>query len=262
MIRHTPLTPEQIHYLADEYHLTTDGRSFPASPVPVAHLLDPARCAAYLDRVGSAIQSPSRAITASAVSKRYAYLTVAPALYAMSIYNKGLDFLIGNCSLQSPVGANDHWLPGVSLIGTGAALRVSEPVAGERHEWRDEILRRLFAGNIAPLYRTLSNTASIPLPILWENAAVRLYPVYDDPHEQPEEIEEVTARKRDDFEYLIHTAPASIFGEKKNPLAQLYSKTKKKRYETKSVRIRATCCLYYKVGSSDGSTCLNCPITR
>ncbi|MGF9911062.1 IucA/IucC family C-terminal-domain containing protein [Paenibacillus ehimensis] len=248
MKRLTSFDAEQSDYLAEEFHLSVDRRPEPARSVPVTDLLDEAACGAYLDAVTSLILSPSRMVTASAFSKRYAFLTIAPVLYAMTMYNKGLDLTMDRCAVPWPDDTHGSWLPGIILT----TARVTEPAAGRRAEWREETISTLFSGHIAPLFRSLSKAAAVPISILWENAAVRLYSLYE------KRIGE-GAVSGEDFAYLIHAAPARLFGETRNPLARFYGTASRRGNTSSPARTRATCCFYYEVGSSDGSYCSNCP---
>ncbi|WP_176706224.1 ferric iron reductase [Paenibacillus hemerocallicola] len=125
---------------------------------------------------------------------------------------------------------------------------VTCPASGHRNEWRKQTVERLFAGHLARLFHSLSKAAPIPMPILWENAAVRVYSLYEKRIGQGAGRDEAF-RIRDDFEYLISTAPAGLFGEAGNPLAKFYgtaSAAAASNSPASSARIRKTC-LYYRV---------------
>jgi len=193
-------------------------------------------------------------VTASLFSKRYAFLLVSPGLYAMTMFNKGLDLSVGNCRVES--GYRDEaWIPNLRLT----EVRVTQPASGHRCEWRDGVIQGIFAGHLAKIWRAVSAAARIPLSILWENTAVYVYALYE--RRIAEEADgERRFRMQEDFEYLVRDAPAVLFGEEHNPLARYYLPTGSVASSVagsdKPVRIRKTCCFYYKVGSD---YCPACP---
>jgi ferric iron reductase protein FhuF len=191
--------------------------------------------------------------TASQFAKRYAFLTAAPGLYAMTLYNKGLEASIEHAFLGAPGEQNKPW-PAHMYINQ---LQVSEPAGGYRDEWREEIVKSLFAGNIARLWRALSKTAGLPMPILWENTAVRVFSLYEKRMGAGAGKEE-RLRIEDDFAYLVHHAPGALFGEAQNPFAAFYHDAPTVSSATPPVRMRKTCCFYYQV-SAGGEYCTACP---
>jgi ferric iron reductase protein FhuF len=213
--------------------------------IPVRSVLDSEQCISYLDRLTGIFQSPSRAVAASQFSKRYAFLTLVPALYTMTMFNKGLNLSIDNSYVES-VFRDQIWLPHLRL----ADLTVSSP-ANHRHEWREEMLSVLFAGNLAPIWRSMSAAANISMSILWENTAVYVYWLYEKRLTEETKSQNIS-RIQDDFHYLIHEAPGYLFGEAANPLQKYYSPL------NTSCRIRKTCCLYYQI-SAAADYCSGCP---
>lgn len=242
--------PEQWAYLSKQFGICEKNAN---RAVPVTDLLVEEKCVAYLDEMSKAVSSPSRMTTASAFAKRYAFLTIAPALYAMTVFNKGLNMSVDNCFLGTPAQPGDAWLPHVSLSG----LQTSEPSPGKRDKWRDGVIRSLFAENLAPVFRVMSKAADAPKAILWENAAVRLYSLYEKRLGQGAD-EQVISRIQEDFDYIIHAAPGSLFGETRNPMARFYGEPGGGAGSEPAVRIRKTCCFYYEI-EADGAYCSNCP---
>ncbi|MFC5652654.1 IucA/IucC family C-terminal-domain containing protein [Paenibacillus solisilvae] len=253
MTEKTGLKPEELAYLTQSYPISTHSRLQQASSISMADLVDEAKCAAYLDRLTGALGSPSRMITASQFAKRYAFLAAAPSLYAMTVFDKGLDLSLKNCHLVAPEG--QLGAAGLSL----ADLQVTVPTAGNRAEWRQGLINGLFADNLAPVLRTLSQAANIPMAILWENTAVRVYSLYEKRiAERADSEAQSRSRAQDDYEYLVRQAPAALFGEKENPLATFFGTAKTDSSTPSSARIRKTCCFYYEV-SSIREYCSACP---
>jgi ferric iron reductase protein FhuF len=87
----------------------------------------------------------------------------------------------------------------------------------------------------------------VPQAILWENAAVRIAPVYEDV------LSIETARE--DYNYIVSGASAEMFGERRNPLAAFLEPASPK-VAFLAERVRKTCCLYYEMAPE---YCRKCP---
>ncbi len=216
-------------------------------------LLVPQTCAKLLDSLTAAIGSPSRRITASLLSKRIAFLTTAPGLYAMTMYDKGLDLSLENCHLEYHY-AHKRWQSGMLLEN----LAATEPPKGCRAEWRRQVIAGIFAGNLSRLWQSLSSVAKVPLPILWENTAVRVYSLYER-HMTGSGYACTQSRIRDDFNYLVRDAGPEIFGAAGNPLAEFFWPTQRTYHSAQPIRIRKTCCYYYKA-TEPREYCSVCPL--
>jgi len=251
MNKQTRLAQDEWDYLNEHFGLYEYGLTRPVHSVRALDLLDDGMCSDYLDRLTVLLQSPSRMTTASQFFKRYAFLTAAPQLYAMTVHNKGLDLSVENTFLESSPGHS--WLEHVSLADADAAM----PEASERHVWRDKVILALFAGNLGKLIAVMSRVANVPKPILWENVAVRVFSLYEKRIGVSGEQQE-QSRGREDFQYLIQQAPGALFGEKQNPLSRFYGKTTVASVSNTSMRVRKTCCFYYEVSSVE-EYCSNCP---
>ncbi len=246
------LEPEEWDYLTKNFGIAACPTPNRTGFVPSKDLLDEDKCTAYLDRLTEILRSPSRMTTASLFAKRYAYLTVTPSLYAMTVYNKGLDVSSEHVFLEAP---EDHSRPWTDMYLHH--IEVTEPVGGKRDEWREAIVRSLFAENITRLWHTISKVAGVPMPILWENTAVRVFSLYEKRMEAGAGREE-RLRTEDDFAYLVQKAPGALFGEMQNPFAAFYNDAPAVSSTTPSVRMRKTCCFYYQI-STNGEHCAVCP---
>jgi ferric iron reductase protein FhuF len=248
----SPLNPEEMDYLTKHFRLTTNISPDPKFSVPSINLLDETKCLAYLDRVRGIFQSSSTLVTASQFSKRYSFLAIAPSLYAMTMFNKGLDFCAENCMIESAY-QDKTWLPKVRLTN----WLVTPHIDGNRHEWRDHIIKNIFAGNIAKVWRAISKAGNIPMAILWENTAIYVYWLYEKRIGE-EASDQQISRVHEDFQYLLSEAPASLFGEKENPLGRYFSPQITTTSSSQEVRIRKTCCYYYQI-SPNKDYCSTCP---
>ncbi|MEC0225714.1 IucA/IucC family C-terminal-domain containing protein [Paenibacillus alba] len=249
MNKQSRLALDEWDYLSRHFGLCESDPTRSVYSVKALDLLDVEICSDYLDRLTVLLQSPSRMITASQFFKRYAALTAVPLLYAMTVYNKGLDLSAENCSLESSPGHS--WLEYVSLADTDAVI----PEASERHIWRNKVILALFAENIGKLIAVMSKVANIPKSILWENVAVRLFSLYEKRIGLTGEQQE---QSRADFQYLVHQAPGALFGEKQNPLSRFYGKPTFSSASNMPMRVRKTCCFYYEVSSVE-EYCSSCP---
>ncbi|OME80756.1 hypothetical protein BK120_18945 [Paenibacillus sp. FSL A5-0031] len=251
MNKQSQLAQNERDYLSQHFGLCEYDGTRSVGSVRALDLLDMEMCSDYLDRLTVILQSPSRMVTASQFFKRYAFLTTAPLLYAMTVYNKGLNLSARNCILGSSLGHS--WLEHVSLADSDAAM----PEASERHVWRNTVMQALFAENLGKLVAVMSRAANVPKPILWENVAVRIFSLYEKRIGLTGEQQE-QSRARADFQYVIHQAPGVLFGEKQNPLSRFYVEPTCSSVSNTPMRVRKTCCFYYEV-TSDKEYCTNCP---
>ncbi|CDG17672.1 IucA/IucC family C-terminal-domain containing protein [Xenorhabdus doucetiae] len=222
--------------------------------LPATALTDETTCRALLDELTPVIGSPDRAITASLLSKRLAFLTTGSCLYAMSVYNKGLDLSLGNTLIE--YGHDD------GLWTSSLPLRQIQPVVapeGAREAWRRNIIGTLFAGLLAPLWQTFSRAGEISSHILWENTAVRVYSLYE--RRMAKVVcPSLKARITQDFDWLINGADAALFGLPENPLSR-FRRPLAVTGDGCKVRFRRTCCFYYKA-SAPVEYCSACPLLR
>jgi ferric iron reductase protein FhuF len=244
--------PEEWTYLQRNMRVTITRSEETDYSITVKDLLDEDLCAAYLDRISNVLGSPSRMVTASSFSKRYAYLVINPGLYMMTKCNKSLDVSIHNCHVES-LYHNDTWRPHIRYT----LAHATEPGAGSRDEWRDQLIQTMFADHLAVLWRVISKVAKVPIAILWENTAVYLYHLYEKTL-AAEVDEQGRARLLEDFDYLRSGASGSLFGERKNPLTTYYGPKYTTPASDHPIRFRKTCCHYYELADA-GEYCTNCP---
>ncbi|MEK3732709.1 IucA/IucC family C-terminal-domain containing protein [Paenibacillus sp. FSL M8-0334] len=247
------LEPNELEVLAAEYRLRQVPSTDRTFSIPFADLVDQDKVAAYLAGVKGIFGTSSETAAASLFAKRYAYLTVAAALYAMSRLNKGLDYTLENGWIES-VYDKQLWLPEGRLMD----WRVIEPAPGQRSGWRERVLGQLFAGNVSLVWRALAKTARISKSVLWENTATIVYALYEKNYPEgatPEQLERI----RDDYRYLLQEAPGHLFGEKRNPFQQFNTPKRVTAVSDDLIRVRTTCCLKYVVSDKPDSYCRTCP---
>lgn len=243
---------DQMDYLIQHFRLMTSLSQDTILSTPSIDLLNETKCSAYLDKLEGVFTSPINYVKASLFAKRYSYMIIASSLYAMTMYNKAFNYSVENCQIES-VYDNNIWLPNVRLTD----WHVTEPEECSRNEWRDEVVKTIFAGHIAKVWRTLSKTANIPIATLWENTAIYVYWLYEKRIGEAA-TEQQKCRIDEDFHYLLHTAPAALFGLTKNPLARFNSPQYTVSTSDQQIRVRKTCCYYYQI-SPDETCCSTCP---
>ncbi|MFS0726616.1 IucA/IucC family C-terminal-domain containing protein [Paenibacillus sp. 1P07SE] len=244
------LTPEEWRELSDGFGLTLADTTRPMiRSIAVSELLDAQTCAAYLDWMARYIGAPSRRVAASMLAKRYAYLLAAPAAYAMTKFGKALLPELDQCLLITP--DPDHE-PGRTRFPDLALtdVQVSCPGLEGRDVWREERLQQLFAGHLTPLLRSLSETAKVPIAVLWENVFVRLAPLYA--HSLGD-----TVHGLDDAMYLLHEASPDLYGERRHPFARFIPGSSCDDLGMAADATRRTCCFYYEMSEE---YCRKCPL--
>ncbi|PZD94314.1 hypothetical protein DNH61_18050 [Paenibacillus sambharensis] len=239
--------------LTEDYRLTKMSSPDRSLSVPSLDLLDTNRCRSYMEGAAEIFGTTVIAAAASQFSKRYAYMTMASGLYAMTMFDKALDYSLENCRIES-VYQGSSWLPEVRL----SDWQVSSPAAEGRKEWRDQVVSRIFAGNIAKVWRSIAAAARIPASTLWENMAISVYWLYE--KRMVEGADESGLRRiEEDLRYLLEEAPAELFGERENPLMKYNNAETVISSSGEPKRKRRTCCLLYKVSGSS-PYCVTCPL--
>lgn len=206
----------------------------------------------YLENLGPHIGSPNLRVTASIFVKRYAFLAVI-YLHSLTAWNKKLDVSFHNLILQTKK-EEDMWLPTFYF----QSKTVQEPKE-DRNEWREEALKELFSENIHYLINRLSKVTKQSKAILWENISLYIFWLYETVLIKSED-NQLRNRVKQDFYFLVHEAPGSLFGNyHTNPIKQFYVNKRYIDHLQEEVRVRNTCCLSY---SLMGKTkyCKSCPL--
>lgn len=245
------LTPDEHAFLQKTFRLCTltgaDARS-----VPAESLLNVRDCRSFLRHVMPLTGAPDMAIAASLWSKRLSFLATGNVLYAMSVFDKGLPLSLSASRLEY---AHDNGLWTSSLPAEIAAI---DYLSGKRDAWRETIVEALFNGFLSPIWQNLAQASGLPIQILWENTAVRVFSLYQGRMERLDEMQR--QRKQDDFNWLIGQASPSLFGLAWNPLKR-FRRPPQLNAAGDPVRFRRTCCFYYKA-TEPAEYCLNCPLCK
>ncbi|TSB47371.1 IucA/IucC family C-terminal-domain containing protein [Alkalicoccobacillus porphyridii] len=212
-----------------------------AEGLPASHLLDEELCRSFLSQYMLDIKAPNQRVAASLFMKQYARITVAAALYHISLYNGFVSLPIERC-----------------LFSKDRTLHIQQDECewiewdcGDRETWLTEMLHPLFAEHLTPMILVLQRESKLPSKILWENVAVRINSFYRKMLTQELTPVESTQIK-DDFHFLKE-ASGDLFQLKKNPLATFL------HLETEACT-RRTCCMYYLMGKNE--YCGVCPLPK
>ncbi|KAA0016971.1 siderophore-iron reductase, Fe-S cluster protein [Salinicola corii] len=251
-VRVNGFTSDQWHYLTDTLRLIpasrADGRSLGAR-----ELLDPERCRTLLAQVAPSIGAPERRTAASLLTKRLGFLLTGAPLYALSVCDRGLDLSLDNCVIEFAHDAG-RWTSSLPL----RSLEGETWPRGDRDMARRELVQRLFAGLIAPIWHVLETEGGVSSRILWENLAVRVYSLYERRLARLEG-EAVRTRCAEDFAFLRDAEP-DLYGLDFNPIARFFH-ARSGTSEGGTERFRRTCCLYFKA-TCPAEYCQTCPLLK
>lgn len=247
------LETEHWEELASQCRLVPGHQRDREFAMPASALLDERTCRELMDNLTPILGSPHHYVTASLLAKRIAFLTTGTALYALSALNRGLDLSIGNCYLEYR-HQDGLWQSHMPLSETTTCV----PAPGHRDQLREQVISHLFAGHLTPLWNRFRAVTRVPLPVLWENTAVRVYSLYEK-RLSGQDCPVRQQRIDDDFHYLIHQAPAELFGLGYNPLHRYFHT--QRCDPTAGTRIRKTCCYYYRA-TDPAKYCSTCPLPQ
>jgi ferric iron reductase protein FhuF len=214
--------------------------------ITVTDLLNEEKCLSFLQKQMIELKAPNLLVTASMVSKRYAYLVVSSTLYSMVEFNCALKLPVKACTLS----------PERELYIQIEMCKCQEIKSIGREEWREIVLRDLFSSHITPVLDILKRTSRIPSSILWENVAIRINSIYR--KTLVYELDPVKiCRLNSDFNFLKNSS-GDLFNLKENPIQHYLKKGK----ELELNPGRKTCCMYYKLEEDVEGVgyCGNCPI--
>ncbi|MEL0622165.1 IucA/IucC family C-terminal-domain containing protein [Marinomonas arenicola] len=234
-----------------EFGLKSYAQDEPLS-IDSSKLLDEYLCLETLQKIMPELGASNLKVTASLVMKRMAFLTLAPMLYAMSGFDKGLDASLSNCVFEYPL-ENALWVSKMPLKDTSVTTGVDD-----RDRWREALLSKVFAGNLTLLVERFYTLTNVSKRILWENIAVRVFSIYE------QRIlmtipEEKRAQAKLDYDFLLDKNTTVLFGLNENPLLAFYRAKQKTALSDKPVRVRRTCCFYYQA-TEPAEYCNSCPL--
>ena len=219
-------------------------------------LLDDALCLETLQKIMPELGAPNLKVTASLVIKRAAFLTLAPVLYAMSVFDKGLDASIENSVFEYPL-ENKMWLSKMPLKTTAVSVW-KDSDKEDRDAWRNEILSKVFTGHLTLLVEQFYRLTKVSRRILWENVAVRVFSIYEQ-RILVNITEEMMPKAQADYAYLLDKSTTKLFGLNENPLTIFYRDKQLTALSENPIRVRRTCCFYYQA-TEPPVYCGSCPL--
>lgn len=219
-------------------------------------LLDDALCLETLQKIMPELGAPNLKVTASLVIKRMAFLTLAPVLYAMSGFDKGLDVSIENSVFEYPL-ENRIWQSKMPLKDTSVSVWKSSDKES-REVWRDDILSKVFSGHLTLLVEQFYRLTKVSRRVLWENIAVRVFSIYEQ-RILTNIAEEKRVIAEADYAYLLDKTSTQLFGLEENPLTVFYREKQLTALSENPVRVRRTCCFYYQA-TEPPVYCGSCPL--
>lgn len=219
-------------------------------------LLDDVLCLETLQKIMPELGAPNLKVTASLVIKRVAFLTLAPVLYAMSSFDKGLDASIENSVFEYPL-ENRIWQSKMPLKDTSVSVWKSSDKES-REVWLNEILGKVFAGHLTLLVEKFYHLTKVSRRVLWENIAVRVFSIYEQ-RILTNIAEEKRVIAEADYAYLLDKTSTQLFGLEENPLTVFYRDKQLTALSENPVRVRRTCCFYYQA-TEPPVYCGSCPL--
>tara|TARA_R110001599_G_scaffold179411_2_gene372032 strand:+ start:26816 stop:27610 length:795 start_codon:yes stop_codon:yes gene_type:complete len=244
------LLPEEWKVLA-AFGLKSYQQNEPLS-IDSSKLLDTALCLETLQKIMPELGAENLKVTASLVMKRMAFLTLAPVLYAMSGFDKGLNASLANCVFEYPL-ENRLWLSKMPLKNASVTSW-----SDNRNRWREAVLNQVFAGNLTLLVEQFYALTKVSKRILWENIAVRVFSIYEQ-RILVSVSEEMESKAQEDYAYLLDNSTTELFGLNENPLTVFYRDKQLTTLSENPIRVRRTCCFYYQA-TEPPVYCGSCPL--
>ncbi|WP_270180510.1 IucA/IucC family C-terminal-domain containing protein [Alkalihalobacillus sp. CinArs1] len=214
----------------------------------VKDLLDADHLKRFLQKLVDEGHFPSLIVAGSQFVKRYAFMLLVPFLYSFTKWNKpivaGPEMLKYNVDTSTTPWMMNFVLPNDTMSKSAT-----------RSEMRAKLADELINKNLAPLIETIVGSTKLSPTILWENAAIYLFWLYET-ELQKDAGEEQLARIQEDFHYLLKEFQCTSFTCGVNPFIQYH--TEKEETANGKQRFRRTCCLFDQA-SDDGRCCKTCP---
>ncbi|OLO39322.1 hypothetical protein BTR23_09765 [Alkalihalophilus pseudofirmus] len=237
----------------EEYRICFKEEATSELTIEVNDMLDRQKLVTYLEEIKQELQAPDLMVAASAFSKRYSYIIIAPAIYSFLMLNKQLEMDVSNLTILPSV-SNEKWLPRLYLKKQKARIPDTEE---ERESCRNQLFKTIFQHHLSSLWNEVSHLCKIPKQILWENTSIYTFWIFESLLQQTDLSPEIRDKIQIDFDFLLYETQNLIFeNNTTNPIAAYYGE--KTNLDGKAVRIRKTCCFYYAI-SKEGAVCKGCP---
>ncbi|WP_088103313.1 (2Fe-2S)-binding protein [Halalkalibacter urbisdiaboli] len=123
--------------------------------------------------------------------------------------------------------------------------------------WRREQLVNFYKQVVTPVLEALSQSTSIRIRELWGQLVGGLHYGHKIGLTFIEEAQKDIVKQ--DFNWLLEKAAPEIFRCDKNPLSFPIREIESLKEPGTMIRMKPTCCLYYKTEKSRGTKCYTCP---
>lgn len=215
-------------------------------------LLNDEQCLETLNKIMPKLGAPDLKVTASLVIKRIAFLVLAPALYSMTVYSKGLDLSIKNSVFEYHL-KDRLWQSGMPIKSFDVSY-----ARYDRDVWRNDVLEKSFSGHLTLLVNQFYHVTKVPKRILWENVAVRVFSIFER-RIFPQVTGKAKEMAQQDLAFIVDPDTRHIFALDENPLTRYYRTKRAVSGSDELIRVRRTCCFYYKA-TEPAEYCSTCPL--
>ncbi|MGO0061116.1 Fe-S oxidoreductase [Brevibacillus fluminis] len=175
--------------------------------------------------------------------------------YALSMENKAPDLALSNLTIQLYREGGQHdW----SFAFVVEEWKEGNGPSGEaeRASWREETLSRFYAETMRPLLEAAAQAGGHEVGQLWGQLPTK-FNYYLEHFSDAAPSCAIRHRIAADYDYLRGELSPAVFGRKKNPFDVKIRYIPDWRDDSKQVRQKNVCCLYYLTG--DGQYCYTCP---
>jgi siderophore-iron reductase FhuF len=243
--------------------------------IPATRLLEPEFLVDLLSRWDTKLGTNNLKVEASLWIKYYCNVIFPPVLGAMSLGGLGLDASLANTSLVLsrtaglkklegpgyPIRAIFGDSPRTVIYGPrcavpGQAERAIRPVnsVAELHQ---VVFKQLFEGHFAPLFEQFQSVTAVSKKVLWGSLGAAIFGFY----QQLGDRVGSQAASLEDAPALLDSPENTDIAPGKNPL---YHPVQLRFLNDAAlpdpVRIRNSCCLWYKVPGAQ--RCTTCPLLK
>ncbi|MFC0015239.1 MULTISPECIES: (2Fe-2S)-binding protein [Allobacillus] len=216
-------------------------------PMAIQSLLDENILYDYLKQTDEILQTDQLLVVGSQLIKRLTNTLLVPALYTLAVFNKKMDLSTGNRFIISAM-KKQKWMPYMYSESDEVTTVTNR---ADRNAYLEESIRE-----ISYYVQAINKVAKVPTPLLWENAAVYIYKLYESKLQSDELNLYEQKEAWNDFAYLLQLK-GDIFQTSFNPLQRFYTNKIEVEGKEEPVRVRRTCCFNYETNS--GKYCKGCP---
>ncbi|WP_308634225.1 hypothetical protein [Paenibacillus silvisoli] len=232
--------------------ISPDGAANPSFEMPAADFM---RAKAVSDAIvagGSAVRPTGNELAASFIGGSLFGLCAARLLF-LARYNAVLDLSLHRLTFQIE-NFGTYNLFGFKLDDDYDLSAV--PDDANRGEFIQSVFENDFKRLIAPIIRSLSETAGMKPDLIWQQYGSMLANLMKSAAAK-ETNGDALERLKHDCGVLLNRMDGSVFGSRKNPFVHTPRYIDNPYQPGSTMMIRSGCCMYYC--REDGDMCYNCP---